>query len=45
MENFIIALVIAAAAIFVVRRVFFGRSCSCGREDCTHKPRKKTPRA
>jgi hypothetical protein len=42
-ETVIIILAIAGAAVFFVRKVILGRSCSCGREDCTHKPVKKAP--
>jgi hypothetical protein len=36
-ETAVIALVVAGAAIYFVRKVILGRSCSCGREDCAHK--------
>jgi hypothetical protein len=45
METAVIVLVIAGAAIYFIRKVLLGRTCSCGREDCTHKAAKKAPRA
>jgi hypothetical protein len=43
METVVIVLAVAGAAIYFVRKVILGRSCSCGRADCTHKAVKKAP--